>query len=62
MIITEDQNGIRKSTGFSLFIGKFSKFYPEDDEIKIFVNGMITPVKMKLSTNGIGYFEISKEI
>lgn len=57
-IVVEGKNGVKNASAFHLRAGKFKVFRPEEKEVELYINGQLSPYKMKLSKKGIGYFEV----
>ena len=61
VIVVEDHNHIKHSTAFHFRVGKFKVFRPEQRDVNLIVNGELSKTTMKLSRQGIGYFEIEMD-
>lgn len=57
VMVTQDKNEKFKTTNFHFRFGKFRILKPKDTEINLYINGIESSFKMRMSKKGIAYFK-----
>lgn len=58
VIVVEDENGQLRCTPFHFRVGKLKVFITDLKVVKVFINNIEAKYHMKLSKNGVGFFEV----
>jgi phosphatidate phosphatase PAH1 len=60
ILVIEEPEGELRSSDFRVRFGSLKVLHPVEQDIDIYINGRIKPVKMKLASSGDGYFPFDK--